>query len=100
MRLKPFKQQQASDPNVARLGSNIREWSEQFQEIAILSGRLIEDIELTTDPKKVNHGLKRVPKGWFVVSKDANANVWQTAKSDTTITFDASATVTISIWIF
>jgi hypothetical protein len=100
MKFKPFKQQQVSDPNVSKLVSNIREWSEQFQDNPLLSGRLITDLEITTGSLKISHGLKRVPKGWIIVSKDADANVWEIRKSDSTITFDSSATVTVSIWIF
>ncbi len=100
MKLKPLKQQQLPDANVARFASNVRDWSEQFQEIPHLSGRLIEDIAVTTSTKKVNHGLKRIPKGYIIVAQDADARIWETARTDTTITFDSSATVTISIWIF
>jgi hypothetical protein len=100
MKVKPFKQQQVNDPKLSTLVSSIREWSEQFQNIPILNGRLIENLDITTDSLRISHGLKRVPVGWFLATKDGNVNIWETARDSNTLTLDSNGSARISIWIF
>lgn len=68
----------------------------------ILDGRLIQDVVITTASVAVSHGLGRTLVGWVVVDKNANADVWRvgTANADTLLTLDASATVTVDLWVF
>lgn len=68
----------------------------------ILDGRLIQGVVVTTASVAVSHGLGRNLVGWAVVDKNANADVWRvgTANADTLLTLDASATVTVSLWVF
>ncbi len=70
--------------------------------LPILNGIQLDNISLaTTTPKAINHLLQRNPQGWFVLDNTANSVVWRTkAFNDTTITLEASAATTISIWIF
>ena len=71
----------------------------------IVEGVLIEDIALTSGVDNfISHELGRKPQGYFLVNKNANADVWT---SSTTNSFPAqhlilraSATVTISFWVF
>ena len=50
----------------------------------------------------VYHGLKRVPQGWIVANRNANATVWATSAVETaeTITLQASAPVTVTLVVF
>lgn len=98
--MKPLKTLHFSDQDLALLMSVLTQWSIQFKDIPFLDGRLVEDISITTDTVTVSHNLKRTPKGWFVVTKNANADIWEVSKNSAQIVFDASATVTASIWIF
>lgn len=70
--------------------------------IPMLSGIQLDDIVLAaTTPKTINHLLQKMPQGWFVLDNNANAVIWRTkAFNDLTITLEASAAATISIWIF
>jgi hypothetical protein len=61
---------------------------------------LVEKVSLTTTPKKVEHKLSTSPLGCIVVSQDANAVIFQTAKDENFITLQASAAVTVNIWVF
>lgn len=66
----------------------------------ITQGRLIENQEVATAGTRIPHGLKRRLRGWFLVGQDANATVWETARDESFLSLDASATVTVSIWVF
>lgn len=69
-----------------------------------LDGRLVEDVDLTTSQTKVAHGLGRIPKGWVVVDKTGNVDVWRdttgTSQRKTFLYLKADAAVTVSLWVF
>lgn len=71
----------------------------------ILDGVIVENIELISGLNIVNHTLARAPKGFIIVSKDANQNVWNAgplSKVDPkrSIALQSSGAVTVSIWFF
>lgn len=70
--------------------------------LPILDGVMLQDISLIANtPKVVNHLLQRKQQGWFLTDNTANTAVWRTkAFNDTTITLEASANTTISVWVF
>jgi hypothetical protein len=69
--------------------------------IPLLSGVQIDDISLIANiPKAVAHSLGFVPTGWFLVDSRSNGVVWRIAWTAQTITLEASANITISIWIY
>lgn len=69
----------------------------------ILDGRLISNISLlSASTTEINHGLGKPIRGWVVVGKNANANIYSSA-SDTpnaTLILNTTADVTISLWVF
>lgn len=71
----------------------------------IIDGRLIEDIELSTTALNINHGLDNEVRGWIVVKKNANADVYEATSASTDLPkkqlkLIATAAVTISLWVF
>lgn len=68
----------------------------------ILDGRRIKDVYVdSSTPTEVAHGLGRPLIGWLVISKNANANLWQTTSDEESIlTLNTSADVTVSLWVF
>lgn len=68
----------------------------------VLNGGIIQDIVLiATTPQAINHLLGRMQQGWFLVDNMANAAIWRTkAFNQYTLTLEASANTTISIWVF
>lgn len=69
----------------------------------IIDGRLISNVVLTTgSANEVNHGLGVPVRGWIVVGKNANANIWSSASStpNSTLILNTSANVTVSLWVF
>jgi hypothetical protein len=66
----------------------------------LLSGSLVSATLLASKPQAINHLLSRQPQGWFLVDNTANAVIWRTAWGNTTLTLEATANTTISIWVF
>ena len=66
----------------------------------ILDGSLITNIKLSSGDNKVAHGLNRIPLGWIVVDRSANANLYRSSWDDRNITINSSATSTIALWVF
>lgn len=100
MPVQEYKQFQPSDPEVASLQSNLREWALQFTGIEILQGRLLKDINITTSQTAIVHGLNRRINGWILVAVDVDTRVWEVSRSETVLTLDCSSNATISLWVF
>lgn len=98
--IKPFQKVRTQDKELMQLQNSLSRVFLDLLGLEILNGRLIEDVEVTTSQVTVNHGLNRELKGWIVVKKNADRRVWQTDITATTLTLDASATVTVSLWVF
>jgi hypothetical protein len=70
--------------------------------IPFLSGRQINNIILTANtPFSINHGLQRLPQGWFVVDNQMNCTVWRTQPfNQSTLFLESNANTIISIWVY
>lgn len=68
----------------------------------ILQGNMLKNIVLTANiPKAINHLLQRMPLGWMMIDINADAVIWRTQPlNENTITLEANADATISIWVF
>jgi len=70
----------------------------------ILGGQLVEGVELALGATSIPHGLQRDLIGWFVVRQNGNAIIWDSqddnALSSRTLVLNASAAVTVSLWVF
>lgn len=70
--------------------------------LPILQGNLIKDVKLVAGvPKAVNHLLQRMPQGWIITDNIAGVSIWRsTAFNILTLTLEASADTTVSLWVF
>lgn len=70
--------------------------------LPLLGGLQLDPIVLVANvPLAVNHLLQRLPQGWVLVDINANATVWRSAAwTQTTLTLESSANVTISIYVY
>jgi hypothetical protein len=71
----------------------------------VVNGELVKGITLQSGvDNKVEHKLGRVPNGFFIADKNANADVWQSTTvnniKDRLLLLRSSATVTINLWVF
>jgi len=79
--------------------------AESFQSIAspLLAGRLVRNIEVSTTPAFIEHGLGREPLGFFVTDVRADISVWRGSTNPAPtrlLALVASASSTISIYVF
>ncbi len=70
--------------------------------LPILNGNQINNVDLDANtPTVINHLLQRMPQGWIVTDNMADTSIWRTAEWTTTsITLEASADTTISLWVY
>ena len=65
-----------------------------------LKGNLIEGVSLSTTATQLEHKLGLTPLGYIIVSQSASASIFTTAKDQNFLTLQASASVTVNIWVF
>lgn len=101
--MKPFKQiGAATEKDLDRIQANIALFASNFANIPLLDGRLIEDVALSGTASQIAHKLGRDYRGWIIVKKNAQQDIWasSTSLSGRFLTLSASGTVTASLWVF
>ncbi len=98
--LKGLRKVNVKDSELSRVQDAIQLNLQTIVTKEILDGILGEGFEITTTAKQFAHGLGRDPLGYIIVSKSAFADVIDSARDTRTITLQASAPVTISLWVF
>lgn len=72
--------------------------------VELLEGRLVEGVSLAAGSNEFAHGLGRVLRGWAVVRRSSAATLYDTqdtnTRADKTLQLTASATITVSLWVF
>jgi hypothetical protein len=99
-----FKKVGQKSPEVTQFQDNCEQTFNRLTNKQILDGVLLEDVVLTTAALNVSHGLGRPVTGYMVIKRNANAVVYDNESSNTKKTqfliLRASATVTVSLWVF
>ena len=76
----------------------------QLGSVSLLDGVLLEGIELSSGDNSVSHKLGRKLRGWIITRKRASATVYDKQDSNTnpnkTLTLNASAAVSVDLWVF
>ncbi len=100
--IKAFKKVASADENTSKLQDRLDEFFAPLTSNPLLDGLLLNNVQVGTSATQISHNLRRAPIGWIVVNKSANANVWQANREleGAFLTLQASAPVTVSIWIF
>jgi hypothetical protein len=84
-----------------RAQSALKVWSDKVSACPLLDGVMTAVVSMAaTTAKAINHTLGRVPVGYLLVYQSAAGTVHQTASSKTSITMEASAAMTIKLWVF
>jgi hypothetical protein len=66
----------------------------------LLQARSLGEVELSTAPLEVAHGLGRELAGWLFADPNVAAMVWRTGKDAQTLTLTASAPVRGTLWVW
>lgn len=67
---------------------------------AIIDGVLLRDVVLQAGLNIVDHKLGREPRGWLLVSPQANEQVWSSGQTRASLLINASGPITSSFWVF
>lgn len=100
--LRDFKKVAGGDPNFSKLQERLQDFFAPLLINPTLDGTLLTNVQLTTAETNVGHKLGRKPIGWIIVRKNANAEVWEPSSlyPASFIQLQASANVTIDLWVF
>lgn len=93
---------QLGDYKADQVQKNIVQPLNQLLKIPLLDGTLLKDVALGTTSTAVPHKLNRAYIGFIITKINANSVVWISNTSDpsTYINLQASAGVTVDIWVF
>ncbi len=70
-------------------------------ESALSKGHQLDDIALSTTEVAIAHKLGRPVQGYLVVKRSAGVLEWSETKGNSTFLYlQASAPVTVSLWVF
>jgi hypothetical protein len=63
-----------------------------------------QEIVITLNPfittNVIPHNLKREPKGWLIVDRNAAGDIYRTAWTNENISIKSSAQITVTLWVF
>lgn len=84
--------------------SELEKVVKQLNNNPFLTGRLIENVSVSTSETLIAHGLQRAFRGFIVTRKYADRNVWCAASpsynTSLYIGLTADASATFDIWVF
>lgn len=99
--MKRFKRINFKDDALNRFQGNCGETFDTITSNPLLNGLRVDDIAIVSGTNKsVAHGLGREPQGWFVIGQYSASSVYEISRSSTFLIIDASANVTVDLWIF
>lgn len=97
----PFRRIRTGDRNVDAVQDNVNEALRPVIENPLMRGAIVSFTLASGSDTKVPHKLGTVPEGFWLVSPQAQAHVWQTAAPTRLfLTLRADAPVTGSLFVF
>lgn len=99
-----FKKLQSADPDLNRVQQNLDTFFKSQSVTELNGGVIVEGKLIGTSDTFVQHGLGREPRGYLVIDKNANANIYTSATTNSRpkleLILRASASVTVDLYIF
>lgn len=88
-----------SDDTTLMLMQN--KWASELNPVLnspLSQGNILKDITLAVGTNVINHKLGKKMQGWYVIDKNANANIYRSAPlNNLTLTLTSDAIVTIAL---
>lgn len=100
MRARDFKTFSPEDADVARLQDNIGDAIYPLINNPLTGHILVGPVTVETTPTTIAHKFDGQLQGWVMVAPNADARVWEVARTKKTLTLQASSQVTCSILVF
>src|SRR6185437_314807 len=95
---------QTQDATISKLQDDIIGGLQPILKNALVDGSLLTNVSLQSGQNTIFHGLGRTLQGWILVRERANANVWdnqdQNGLQNSTLLLNASAAVTVDVYVF
>jgi hypothetical protein len=102
--IKAIGKVQTENREVNQLQSNILSQVNSLSQNAISNGVILPNVSLKSGSNDVNTKLGRKLVGWFIVRQRSSATIYDTQDSnktpDRTLTLNASADVSVDIYVF
>lgn len=103
--IKAFKTIRTDNENLDEVQDNVQDVLTPIIRSQIIDGIVLKDISLDSSVDNViNHKLGRIPTGWFLIRKRAQADIWDIQDSNRTpsrtLVLKSSANVVVDLWIF
>lgn len=96
----------ANLPQVSTVAQISSKWKAELDPVLqnlLIQGQLLQNVQLLNGSTPIDHKLGREPIGWFLVSPQGAATVYQNAyqpNPELTLTLTSNAAITSAIWVF
>lgn len=87
---------------LTRLQQAVAKVLDRVSDVPFMDGKLLSGISILVGVNEINHGLGRIPQGWFVTRMGAAGytELNEESRNSISIILSASATTTVDIWMF
>lgn len=104
MALEQVKKQHSENRVLNEFQDSVKTFTDQIGGIAFLDGRLLDAEDLVSGDNTIEHGLGRKLNGWLIMRQNAAATFYDKQDTNTlddrTLILNASAAVTVALWVF
>lgn len=106
MALNPFQRTESDAPELSATNDRVRDTVEELRQKPFISGRQIENIDLTSGTNTIKHGLGREVSGYVITRKSLNVDIYDAISSPGTVDISvylplvSASTVNIDLWVF
>lgn len=88
------------DQDINRMQQGIVNKINQLGSIAILNGIQLTGISLAVGATIIQHKLKRNIQGYIITKQTAASNIYFVSSSESVLVLNASASVTVDLWVY
>lgn len=99
-----YKRVRTLDPTLNRIQDSVAEAVRDLTNAIFANGILLKDQAIGTGNTYIKHGLGRVPQGYIIAGRNANANVYTSSTTNNRpkeeLILGASTAVTVDLLVF
>lgn len=96
-----LKKIHCEDPQLDRVQDAVSNAYDEVASNPLINGTFLQEVQIEAGtPKLLAHKLLRKPFGYLIVKKSANSTIWDSGLTQSTLTLNSSADVTVNIYVF
>lgn len=102
MTINKYQRERFADPDIEKSQDRLQDFTKQFEQSQILSGRLIKDVAISSaSTTEISHGLGRAPVGVILVKTSAQVDFWEPTAADNFFIYARTSVSGIfNLWVF